>query len=398
VLAEMSLMPMAVVVVFLYDPRQPLGFLLLASTFLVINFVYNRLSRAGRKLRKRVSELEALNVTSRRLAASIQLHALVEAVARETVNAIDDAEGLVLVHRPPGAEGDEFNVDLFDRRSNDFERLEMSEVAGLLGRVIEHNAALSVYDLQESEHTGGVLAERGVRACIGVPLVIYGNVAGVLGVHSSEPGVFDEDDLFLLESIGAQVAVGLQNAHLYELAMVDGLTKLFVRRYFDARLDEEILRAHRFDTVFSVVMMDIDNFKVLNDTHGHQTGDRVLRAIADVVRSEMRGVDTAARYGGEEVSMILPRTDMVSAYNLAERIRELITELELTSADGEPIEVTSSFGISAFPESGASDGEELVRLADRALYRAKRTGKNRVELYWAAGAEGEAGASVRPVK
>jgi diguanylate cyclase len=131
--------------------------------------------------------------------------------------------------------------------------------------------------------------------------------------------------------------------------------------------------------------MDVDDFKNLNDTYGHLVGDRVLRAIANVVKAQMRGVDTAARYGGEEIAVILPRTEMVGGYSLAERIREAIAELRITT-DEEPsprvLGVTASLGIAAFPESKAVDGTDLVRRADRALYRAKKTGKNRVELFW----------------
>jgi diguanylate cyclase (GGDEF)-like protein len=189
--------------------------------------------------------------------------------------------------------------------------------------------------------------------------------------------------------------VALQNARLYELAMVDGLTGLFVRRYFDARLDEEVERSKRFGSDFSVVMMDIDDFKHLNDSFGHPVGDRLLRGIAETIRRQMRAVDTAARYGGEEFAMILPRTSMVDGYNQAERIRQQIADYRFT-ADDQVLSVTASFGIASFPESGAEDAESLIRLADRALYRAKRTGKNRVELYWADDAEA-ARSSVRPV-
>jgi diguanylate cyclase (GGDEF)-like protein len=210
----------------------------------------------------------------------------------------------------------------------------------------------------------------------------------VLSVQSRVPGAFGPEHQRLLESIGLQVAAALQNAHLYEMAMVDGLTGLFVRRYFDARIEEEIERARRYGTEFSVVMMDVDDFKALNDTHGHLVGDRVLRAIASIVRGNMRGVDTAARYGGEEIALILPRTEMVSALNQAERIRAAIADHRLAidpggGEAGEVISVTASFGIAAFPESGAKTAEDLVRRADRALYRAKKSGKNRVELYWA---------------
>jgi diguanylate cyclase (GGDEF)-like protein len=224
----------------------------------------------------------------------------------------------------------------------------------------------------------------GIRSWLGVPLFMYGGCEGVIAVQSTQNGAFRADHQTLLESLGLQIAAALQNAHLYELAMVDGLTGLFMRRYFDARIEEEIERSKRYKTPFSVVMMDVDDFKKLNDDHGHLIGDRVLRAIANVVKGQMRGVDTAARYGGEEIALILPRTEMVSAYNVGERIRSAIADIRVTT-DSEPpkvLSVTASFGIASYPESKAADGEDLVRRADRALYRAKKTGKNRVELFW----------------
>jgi diguanylate cyclase (GGDEF)-like protein len=387
ILAEVSLLPLAVVVVLIYRPQRPLGFLLLGATYLLINLVFSRLRRTSAALQSRVKELETLNATSRELAASLQLHELVESVAHETARAIPDAELLTLVHRARSREGgaEQLIVDSFDRERGAFERFHVSEGQGPTGWVLEHHEPLNIKDLAGSGFDAGT--DSGVRSWLGVPLVIHGETSGVLAVQSRHRGAFDANQQRLLEAIGAQAAVALQNARLYELAMVDGLTRLFVRRYFDARLGEEVERSKRFDTEFSVVMMDIDDFKLLNDTHGHQAGDAVLRGVADIVRHQMRGVDTAARYGGEEFSMVLPRTGMLDAYNQAERIRQRIEELRV-HIGGDTVGVSASFGIASFPESGADDSAELIRLADTALYRAKKTGKNRVELYWAEGAEG----------
>jgi diguanylate cyclase (GGDEF)-like protein len=213
---------------------------------------------------------------------------------------------------------------------------------------------------------------------------MYGGCEGVIAVQSTRAAAFRADHQRLLESLALQISAALQNAHLYELAMVDGLTGLFMRRYFDARIEEEIERSKRYGTPFSVVMVDVDDFKKLNDEHGHLIGDRVLRSIAHVIKSQMRGVDTAARYGGEEIALILPRTEMLSAYNVGERIRAAIAEQRVTTDSDPPkvLGVTASFGIASYPESRAANGEDLVRRADRALYRAKKTGKNRVELFW----------------
>ncbi len=382
VVAEASLMPIGVVLVLLYDPDEPLGFLLLSMTYLLINLVFSRLSRTSKQLHERVHDLEILTATARRLSASLQLEELVEAVARETIKAIPEAEAVALVHRRAGGESG-FVLDGYDGASDKFFRQPMSEGEGAAGWVMTKGQTKRIDDLTDTDvavDEGG----SGIRSWLGVPLFMYGGCEGVIVVQSTQPAAFRADHERLLESLALQIAAALQNAHLYELAMVDGLTGLFMRRYFDARIEEEVERSKRYGTPFSVVMMDVDNFKKLNDEHGHLIGDRVLKAISNVVKAQMRGVDTAARYGGEEIAMILPRTDMLNAYNVGERIRAAIAEQRVTT-DSEPpkvLSVTASFGIASYPETKAANGEDLVRRADRALYRAKKTGKNRVELFW----------------
>jgi diguanylate cyclase (GGDEF)-like protein len=385
VVSEASLLPAAAVLVLLYRPDELLAFGLVCVTYLLVNLVFNRLSEASAALRSRVRELEILDTTARRLAASLQLQELVDTVARETTRAIPEAEVIALVHRgaeDKGRAGERFVVDAYDRERDRFSRLFIGRHEGATGWVMRQQAPLLIRDLSDSDVEVGPSGTEGVRSWLGVPIYLYGGCEGVLSIQSRSPGAFRPEHQRLLESIGLQVAAALQNAHLYEMAMVDGLTGLFVRRYFDARIEEEIERARRYETGFSVVMMDVDDFKALNDTHGHQLGDRVLRGVASIVKANMRGVDTAARYGGEEIALILPRTEMVSALNQAERIRVAIAEHRVATETG-VIGVTASFGIAAFPESGAQTAEDLVKRADRALYRAKKTGKNRVELFWA---------------
>jgi len=383
ILAEASLMPIGVVLVLLYDPDQPLGFLLLSLTYLLINLVFSRLSRTQDQLEERVHDLEILTATARKLSASLQLEELVEAVARETVVAIPEAEAVSLVHRRSGGESG-LVIDGFDRSSDRFFRQSMVEGSGAAGWVMQHLQPRRIDDLETEDLDLGVDGTQGIRSWLGVPLMMYGGCEGVIAVQSTRQGAFRADHQRLLESLGLQIAAALQNAHLYELAMIDGLTGLFMRRYFDARIEEEVERSKRYGTPFSVLMMDVDDFKKLNDEHGHLIGDRVLRQIANTVKAQLRGVDTAARYGGEEIAVILPRSDMVASYNVGERIRQAISELRVTT-DSEPpkvLSVTASFGVAAYPESKAKDGEDLIRRADRALYRAKKTGKNRVELFW----------------
>lgn len=382
IVSEASLMPIGAVLVLLYDPNDPLGFVLLSLTYLLINFVFARLSRARQELQERVHDLEILNATARRFSSSLQREELVEAIARETCKAIPEAEAVALVHRSAGRDSD-LVVDAYDPLRDKFSRHPIRPGEGAAGAVMKAAASRRIDDLARSDVATDTPAH-GMHSWLGVPLFLYGECDGVIAVQSSRVAAFRPEHQRLLESLALQIAAALQNAHLYELAMIDGLTGLFVRRYFDARIEEEIERSRRYGTPFSVIMLDVDDFKNLNDTYGHLVGDRVLRAIANVLKAQVRGVDTAARYGGEEMAVILPRTEMVGAYNLAERIRESIAELRITTDDDPPrsLAVTASLGIAAYPESKAQDGLDLVRRADRALYRAKKTGKNRVELFW----------------
>jgi diguanylate cyclase (GGDEF)-like protein len=390
ILSEASLLPLAAVVVLIYHPGQPMGFVLLGATYLLLNFVFNRLSHASASLRERVRELETLNRTAHALGSSLELPAIIEALARETLASIPEAERLTLVHR----QGDGFVTDRYDRERKTFERLSATD-GSVVAWMSEHRRPLCLADASQTGREVGLGSPADVRSWLGVPIVIYHEVVGVLSVESRESDVFVKHQARLLEAIGAQAAVAIENARLYALATVDGLTGLYVRRYFDTRLAEELERSKRFGTPFGLVLLDIDDFKKLNDTYGHNIGDRALREVAQVVQRSLRGVDIAARYGGEEFAFILPRTSIVDAHAVAERIRQDVSEVRV-SWENQVIGLTASLGVSCYPDSGPKDAAALVHLADIALYRAKATGKNRVELYW--GAEGPTARRLRPIE
>ena len=181
-------------------------------------------------------------------------------------------------------------------------------------------------------------------------------------------------------ALAAQAVVALENARLHRIverqALVDGLTGLANRRHGDATLASELARAERLGGPVGLILADVDDFKSVNDVHGHPTGDNVLRDFAQTLLETIREIDTAARWGGEEFAVILPGTDIDGAAHLAERVRRALAGREILSADGERVPVTASFGVTA---SGPSTTmKELVDEADEALYRAKRAGKNRV--------------------
>src|SRR3954453_13214273 len=193
---------------------------------------------------------------------------------------------------------------------------------------------------------------------------------------------FQETEVELFAYLTAQAAVSIENADLHETvrlqAVTDELTGLYNLRHFHESLDGELERSRRFGTEVGLAMLDIDDFKVINDTYGHQQGDLVLIEVGRVLRYLSRDIDEPARYGGEEMAVILPQTDLHGAELLAERMRLAIEDLEIERLDGGGhLKVTASFGVASLPEC-ARDKASLIAEADAALYRAKRAGKNRV--------------------
>jgi diguanylate cyclase (GGDEF)-like protein len=209
---------------------------------------------------------------------------------------------------------------------------------------------------------------------------VHARVSGVVSVaRRARPFSVAERELF--HYLAEQAAVSIENVGLHETverqAVTDELTGLFNRRRFQEAMATEVERSKRFGQPVGLVLLDLDDFKTVNDTYGHQQGDLVLREVARVLRETSREIDEPARYGGEELAVVLPGTDLEGAYNLAERVRAGIEELALPLLDGDGVlRVTASFGVATLPGS-ADDMRELVAAADEALYRAKRAGKNR---------------------
>jgi len=193
---------------------------------------------------------------------------------------------------------------------------------------------------------------------------------------------FAQSERELFAYLTSQAAVSVENVDLHETvqrqAVTDELTGLFNHRRFQEVMSAEVERARRYDAEMGLIMLDIDNFKRVNDTYGHMQGDMVLREVARVLRQSAREIDEPARYGGEEMAVALPQTDLDGAYRFAERVRQRIEALELPLLDGDGIlRVTASFGAASLSSAPQSDKEGLVAAADAALYRAKRSGKNR---------------------
>jgi diguanylate cyclase (GGDEF)-like protein len=252
---------------------------------------------------------------------------------------------------------------------------------GIVGRTVRTRQTQFVRSVKTDPSF--LMASNEVETEICVPLLKNDVVLGVLNIESNSSRPLTEKDVNLLKAFAGPVAMAIDNAGLHakvtSLAMIDSMTGLVNRRALDQILDVEIARAARYNHPLALIMIDIDSFKIYNDTYGHPAGDERIKAIASVLLTNVRDPDIAARYGGEEFVIILPHSTKAGAIKLAERLRQAAeAQSPEKTTHGIPCNgYTISFGVAAFPEDGSSHAE-LMLAADNAELTAKRLGKNRV--------------------
>ena len=267
------------------------------------------------------------------------------------------------------------------------QRIPMGE--GIASSVLREGRAIFARDISTLGRAPA--PERGykTKSFISYPIRIGHRKIGVLNLADKIGGdSYDEVDLRIIESIGPQIALAVERAEWQEkanqfqlMSLTDPLTGLHNRRYLEARMFEEVSRAKRYNHAMSFMMIDIDDFKLYNDHHGHQAGDRALEITANCLTSTVRKIDVAARYGGEEFSILMPQTSLQEASVIADRIRRAVAGTAYPKGEKQSLgAVTVSIGLSTF-SSVLDSSEKVVRAADRALYHAKRQGKNRAYAY-----------------
>jgi diguanylate cyclase (GGDEF)-like protein len=223
-----------------------------------------------------------------------------------------------------------------------------------------------------------------LKSHLTLPLTVEGEILGCISLNSDQPNAFDAQDLQFFSVIGYQMAATLKHfqrfSSIKNIAIYDTLTGLYNRRYFEERLGVETQKSFCSGTPLSLVMVDIDLFKKVNDTFGHAEGDQVLCKISSLLKTSVRKKDTVARYGGEEFILILPEAGLEESFVIAERIRRLVENSAFEVGQAQ-VNLTLSMGISNFPSHRAKSKEELVKMADQALYDAKRGGRNKVCIF-----------------
>ncbi len=326
-------------------------------------------------------EVSALSYAARLLFADLEREGMIE-------RALDSLADL--------GRSDSVGLFLLDRRKGDLicqggmkegeasVRLLREPLIGTPMQEVVRNKRPAVYGLGERDGMPWPVESGGQpgRQCFCAPLVGADfKVVGLVTLDHPDSIVFEAAEAQPLIIYLTLLALALEAARLFRLAVTDGLTGLYVRRYFDLRLNEEMGRINRYGGKLAVLVMDLDRFKDINDTHGHAFGDEVLKiAAAAVKRCARRKIDVACRYGGEELVVILPGIDATGAREVGERIRRDLAGQKLHSATG-PVQVTISGGVTAVNGPTELSDQDLFALADRALYMAKQQGRNRVEVY-----------------
>jgi diguanylate cyclase (GGDEF)-like protein len=274
---------------------------------------------------------------------------------------------------------------------------------GIVGSVIKSGVPLWIPDARPSRKLRKfpeVATETIARSILALPFSVMGKAVGCIEMLSNHPNRFDEIEYHLgllvaahlsstIENVLTRQELAMANARLKDhdqrltqlneqlrqLAHTDESTGLFNKRRLFEHLEMEVARAKRYGEIFSCLMLDIDDFKQINDTYGHQAGDEVLRQTGALLRRSLRVTDFVARYGGEEFTVILPRTNSAGAYRVAENLRAAFMSQEFT-IPAACIHITLSIGVSSCASYDRLDAQQIIRRADNALYRAKRSGKN----------------------
>jgi len=325
----------------------------------------------------KVWELETINEVGQKISSVLNLEDLMKLILSKYIETIGaDRASVMLFDEETG----KLTASIAKVSSSDLESYDVDVNEGLSGHVYQTGKPLLITDAQNSDILRKFKkGEIYPGTLISVPLIVKERIIGVVNATKSIPDYFGEREFSLFNSLSVQGAIAIDNAILYKLAITDGLTKLYLHRYFQQRLSNELSRSERYGYKFSLILTDIDHFKKFNDTYGHQVGDQVLREVARIVQQSVREVDIVARYGGEEFVVICPEKSNEETVVPAERIRKAVESYQFM-VDGKRVPITISLGVSEFP-SDSKDKKDLIECADIALYSSKQNGRNRFTRY-----------------
>jgi len=292
-----------------------------------------------------------------------------------TIFLVDEESGELVFERANG------------RKKKEKNRFRQKIGEGIIGWVAKEEIPVLSPDVSQDKRFSvkidrAIYSDRKIKSVMCVPIKSRGKLLGVLEVLNKTTGdPFTKEDLVQLMKLMGQATIAVDRMLLYhkmkELSITDDLTKLFNTSYLDRTIEMEIERSNRYRTSVSLIFMDIDYFKQINDHYGHLVGSKVLVATGQFLLKSLRSVDVIARYGGDEFVIVLPHTSPYAAAQVAERIRKAIERNVFLRKEGYSLKLTASFGVASYPEAAKSK-EELIRLADEAMYKVKYQSRNGV--------------------
>jgi diguanylate cyclase (GGDEF)-like protein len=332
-------------------------------------------------LMQRQNELEmATNRISSAISSTLELESILQSAVEEVGRALQSRRAALVLwqegtSRPEG-------MSVYERADEDSTPAESyspdpsrANLDGALQKPNHQQARTSDFQTPPGAAAESRLV---IPGPLEIPITYRNSIIGVLAVEDDTPGrIWQDEEVLMVKTVSDQLAVAISHARLFRQvqtqAMTDALTGLFNHRYFQERLDRETKIADRNNDMVSLILLDLDHLKRINDTHGHRAGDAALCHAAQVMQSTVRDIDVCARYGGEEFVIILPQCGREDAINVAERLREAIASKPVQKIG----QVTASIGVATYP-TATKTKEELIEMADRAMYLAKAAGRNRV--------------------
>jgi diguanylate cyclase (GGDEF)-like protein len=335
--------------------------------------------RVYRQIQRSFSNLKVLNEESAKLLSSLKI----EVIARNLIEGIYKIAPCAIVFCL--SRGREFEI-ISQQGLPSQEKQSFGLKGTLLDMAVKNSDPLYISDVRSYRSPILPFKTDAAGSLVILPMLYEKEVLGILTLISKETTAFSTSQIEFIKLLANQASTSIKNAKFHEeiekLAITDGLTGLFNHRHFQEKLSQEFNRLGRFSDPLSLLLIDIDHFKKVNDTYGHPAGDAVLKKVAAIIRKTIRNIDVPARYGGEEFTLILPGTDSSGAMNMAERLRKAIMDANFSS-EKESFTITVSTGISTTAQglTEVKNKEQLIERADKALYEAKRTGRNR-SVFW----------------
>ena len=335
------------------------------------------------EMRKKIEEFSVFHDLAKTMTSSLQLDQVLKTIMSKIQDFMrPDTWSLLLVDEKTNELYFQIATGAGAGKLKDV-RLKMGQ--GIAGWVAQTGQATIVPDVSKDPRFFSEVdkkTEMRTHSIVCVPIRSKDRVLGVIQLinYLGQRG-FEQADLTLLQAMADYAAIALENAmqvqRIHELTITDDVTDLFNVRHLHFVLETEIYRSNRYDYHFSLIFLDLDHFKEVNDTHGHLVGSKLLREIADLVRGCLRMIDYAFRYGGDEFVVLLPQTDKESAYVVARRVRDRMNEHKFLHEEGLNLHLTASIGLATYP-TDAKTKVDLIRMADEAMYLVKNTTRNNI--------------------